>query len=141
MTFPPFPEPPPSPSDDLIPRRATIERSPWSILPVLLVAAALVGVLVCTPTSSPVDFVRQPLTQAGADRAAGAILVAWDDPDQLQFVSWDIRRLTGCVPLAVSYVGPEGRTDPRSIPEDIEPTVVGRAHSDTERMTVWFGCG
>lgn len=93
-----------------------------------------------TPTSSPVKVEPQPLTQNGANAAAGAMLVAWHDPDHLNFVAWDIHRLTGCTAMAVRYQGPTGSTDPGSIPDDINPTVVGRAHSDTERLTVWWGC-
>lgn len=119
--------------------------------------AAIVGVLVwglsggaaapssapsasSTPAPSPVAVNQQPLTQVGANAAAGALLVAWDDADHLQFVVWDINRMTGCHVLAVEYQGPTGSTDPRSIPDDVQPDVIGRAHRGGERITVWFGC-
>lgn len=121
----------------------------------LLLFAFIVGVLVwglgndsrpdapgiATPaTPAHVRIERRPLTQAGADAAAGALLVAWHDVDHLRFVAWDIHRVTGCTPLAVKYDGPGGHTDPRSVPDDISADVVGRAHRGGERLKVWFGC-
>lgn len=142
---------PPRATEPIVFERPVTERRPWSILPLLLLVAAFVGVLVwgltdppvitpAAPASSPVTFVPKPLTQAGADAAAGALLRFYHDDEHLNFVAWDIHRMTGCRPAAVNYVGPEDRTDPGSIPEDIDPTVIGRAHRGPERLTVWFVC-
>lgn len=145
--------PPPHRHEPEVFRRPEEKRRPWGILPVLLLGALIVGVLVWgagkqaptshasrTPAPTPVVLEPQALTQAGADAAAGAILVAWHDVKHLDFVVRDIHRVTRCAPLAFEYVGPFSRTNPNSIPKDIQPDIVGRAHTDTERMTVWFDC-
>lgn len=144
-----LPAPPPEPTRPLDWKPGP-PRSLRSILAGLALGVTVLVAIVGTlwvhftapepPAGTTVAVERQPLTQYGADRAAGALLVAWDDVDHLRFVTWDINRLTGCVPLAMKYDGPLGHTDPRSIPKDIQHDVVGRARYKQARLKVWWGC-
>lgn len=116
----------------------------WSLVVIVRVATVFLyedsPKAVAAPEKSHVPFDPKPLTQAGADAATGAVLVAWHDVDHLRFVMWDVHRLTGCRALAFRYTGPGPDTDPHSVPEDIDPTVVGKAHTDNAMMEVWWKC-
>lgn len=152
--------PPPRPKYDLVTSRPEVKRRRFGIVPVFLLAALTVGVLVWgltgssrstaespaagaaprTPASTHVDWDPQPMTQSTADKMAESLLVAYGDPKHFDFVFRNMQAHMGCNALAWVYRGPDGGTDPRSVPDDIEPTVIGRAHWKDMRMTVWWKC-